>query len=1015
MKKRRENGDYAAISARHKEIVQRLCDPDAGASDWEAFFAEIRAYVTVHFTKRLKDEAGIEVEDFIHGELMEYFAAEKCEKFRQFLNLKGETHHFGSIWFTSQLRAAIDRAIEKSRSKIETISLRRQGDDGEEMDGLKEIKQSDGLIPAESKDSGSAVTLALERGGGELFTRILSKMWQRSPHECYAVVMDWWLKFDHLKIANFLGYRDHSPVAGNIRNFKRNLVKMGSLAVQSVEEQDRNEIQGLFRADGVCEKKEICDIASSRSLMEFEGRTSDMRRKFTLKVRFPFLAEKDTLIRCSICDGEGNIPNGRLVFCGKERSFRASGDFEISCAEFSQGARNSEISFEWDDGVCAKALPVVSGDEERYELTGDKIRKWISRKVTVANRVEYAAEMMNDFGPVLAFLLANECAFGADVFKRFGFPDMPKPLLERAANEAWILFKGDINVDENSPINPNGFMLPVEWIKTCHNNVTRYGELPDNLRALAQQVCVSLGVDGWQIVPSRQFFAERVNLNSKEVFGFDMASVSSASLALSVALEYAKNRFAYPRWNYSSIAWDFANSLPQPVGGLREKVMVVKSYGADELFVSPGQKKDKCDVSVRLKEVQARTLPGATHEIAYSHLEVLRPEELAEFHLPMDDEYLEKRRKLIANIRAKANPDKATSKMRFVTLFGKPGMGKSVLAGLLFAEMKKWGWIVLPYICRASKERQGIEFIKSLAYALTVSFGELYDLAAEDIGEIKVDDVNSLVAAFKRFVIAPLEKINGLYRGRKFVILVDGLDEDRSGMILDVLGKVHKFLPKGVSVVVSSRRIPQDELRLTALSSDVIDLNGEDKEINEGCYTDLRAYIDLWLLRDARVSKALFDAKISREDAKSAICEKDPSFIYAYHVLNGVAEGRYSFDRLKEQLPSDLCAAFYDAFRARFRTAEEYKSVKGLLAVLCRDGNVNVSEAMSAFCGDDENIGKVIRSLHGYVTVEGDHIRLSSEPLREWLTDCVNNPEFAVGKVLKNVCHIGVGQSFMEV
>ena len=56
MKKRRENGDYAAISARHKEIVRKLCDPNAGAPDWEAFFAEIRAYVTVHFSKRLKDE-----------------------------------------------------------------------------------------------------------------------------------------------------------------------------------------------------------------------------------------------------------------------------------------------------------------------------------------------------------------------------------------------------------------------------------------------------------------------------------------------------------------------------------------------------------------------------------------------------------------------------------------------------------------------------------------------------------------------------------------------------------------------------------------------------------------------------------------------------------------------------------------------------------------------------------------------------------------------------------------------
>jgi hypothetical protein len=487
-----------------------------------------------------------------------------------------------------------------------------------------------------------------------------------------------------------------------------------------------------------------------------------------------------------------------------------------------------------------------------------------------------------------------------------------------------------------------------------------------------------------------------------------MASVSSAALALSVALEYAKNRFAYPRWNYSSIAWDFANSSPRPVGGLHEKVMVAKSYGVDELFVSPNQKKDMCDASVRLKEIKALSLPGAAHEIAYGHLEVLRPEEFAEFRLPMDDEYLEKRKKLVANIRAKANPDKATTKKRFVTIFGKPGMGKSVLAGLLSTEMKKWGWVVLPYICRVGKEHQGVEFVKSLAYALVMTFGELYDIAGEAVVGIKGDDVDSLVGAFRRFVIAPVERMGSLYRGRKFVILVDGLDEDRSGVILDVLGEVHKLLPKGISVVAFSRRIPQDELRLTAHSSDVIDLNGDDKEINEDCYTDLRSYMDLWLLRDARVNKALLDAKISRNDAKSAICEKDSSFIYAYHVLNGVAEGRYSLDMLKEQLPSDLCAAFYDAFKASFKTEDEYNSVKGLLAALCRDGNVNVCDDISAFCRDDENVGNVIRSLHGYVTVEGDHIRLSSEPLREWLTDCVNNPEFAVGKILRKGSHIGV-------
>ena len=76
--------------------------------------------------------------------------------------------------------------------------------------------------------------------------------------------------------------------------------------------------------------------------------------------------------------------------------------------------------------------------------------------------------------------------------------------------------------------------------------------------------------------------------------------------------------------------------------------------------------------------------------------------------------------------------------------------------------------------------------------------------------------------------------------------------------------------------------------------------------------------------------------------------------------------------------------------------------------MLCRDGNVNVSDAMSAFCRDGENIGDIIRKLRGYVTVKGGCIHLASETLREWLTDCVNNPEFAVGKVLRNGSHIGV-------
>ena len=1016
MKKRGENYGYALISARHKEIVQRLCDPDAGMSDWEAFFAEIRAYVTWHFASRLKDEVGIEVEDFIHSELMEYFAAEKCEKLRQFLNLKGETHHFGSPWFTSQLRAAVDRAVERYQSKIEMVSLGTVDDEGRKIDQLEQFGQSERLVSKEVEDAGDAVALAIERGGGEAFSLILSKMWKRSPHECYAVVMDWWLKFKHLKIASFLGYGDCGPVAGNIRNFKRNLAKMGPLTALTAEASDRSEIRGLFLASGTRDENTIGDVAASRSMMEFAGGGKDPKHRFSLKVRFPFIADKESLVRFSVRGGGGDVPDGELSFGGEVREFRDSGDFEISVSEFSKCAKSSDVSFTWRDGVRVEALPVVSGDEERYELTGELLRKWIPKKVTDENRIFLAAEMLNDFGPGLTFLLANDNVFGTDVFRALGFPELSKDRIQRATNEAWILFKGDYRAADDSPINPNGFMLPVEWERSYHDDATRFGELPKNLKSLADRVSDSLGVDGWRIVPSRRFFAERVNLDSQKVFGFDMASVSSATMALSIALEYAKNRFAYPRWPYSSIAWDFENSVPQPVGGLRGKAMVAKEYGAEKLFVAHGQTDDVCDAGVRLEKVNANTLPETVREIAYDHLKVLRPLELAEFRFPMDDEFLEKRRKLVANIRAKANPDKATSRRpRFVTIFGKPGMGKSVLAGRLAAEMKKWDWVVLPYACRAGRECQGVEFVKSLVYALAMTFGELFDLAAEERCGFDAGDSAMLVEAFKRLVIAPIERINGLYRGRKFVILVDGLDEDHSGVILDVLVAVHGLLPEGISIVATSRRLPQDELRLTALSSDVIDLNGDDKSINEGCHTDLRAYIDLWLLRDARVSKALLDAQITSEDAKAAICEKDASFIYAHYVLNGVAEGRYSFDRLKEQLPSDLCAAFYDAFKARFRADSDYQPVKDLLAALCRNGRMKITDIERDFCSDGENVGGIIRNLRGYVTVEGGYVELSGEPLREWLEDCVNNPEFAVGKVFKNGGHIGAGQSFMEV
>ena len=77
---------------------------------------------------------------------MQYFAAEKCEKLRQFLSLRGPTCHFGTPWFTEHLRAATERAIESVRNKIPFTDPIVEREDGEQVDLAEGMRQSDALV-----------------------------------------------------------------------------------------------------------------------------------------------------------------------------------------------------------------------------------------------------------------------------------------------------------------------------------------------------------------------------------------------------------------------------------------------------------------------------------------------------------------------------------------------------------------------------------------------------------------------------------------------------------------------------------------------------------------------------------------------------------------------------------------------------------------------------------------------------------------------------------------------------
>ena len=213
--------------------------------------------------------------------------------------------------------------------------------------------------------------------------------------------------------------------------------------------------------------------------------------------------------------------------------------------------------------------------------------------------------------------------------------------------------------------------------------------------------------------------------------------------------------------------------------------------------------------------------------------------------------------------------------------------------------------------------------------------------------------------------------------------------------MLDLLTDPAVRLPKCVSVVVSTRRIVGDEDRLASAASYVLDLNGDDQEVERDCSQDLGAYIYHWTTRNRMVHRQLVDAGVTASELCKIIVAHEPSFLYAYYVLHGIAEGRYAVETLGRDIPKDLKACFADAFRARFPQKRDYDFVRPLLKVLVGTGRCRVDEVRAAL-PSGVTVGEVVKALRGYVVEEGEELALAGKPLRDWLADDLHNPEFGI-------------------
>lgn len=1009
--------DYGELGCFHRMLAERLCSPYAGSGDWERFYAELWDYVARHFGTRLENLCGISVGDFLRGELTQYFIENQCDKLRRFLALPNEPdepQHFFRKWFRMQIQAAYNKVEQRQKDLIlgggpEEI-LTGTGTKGKNAADADD-KANEEKKPKKSASAQETLKAYLKREGRHEFSSLVSLFWCKTPtskktdgkkfaNELYTVVMLNILGFPHRKIATLVGHVDDIASAGSERNFwraidcSRELYKRWRAQSEAINE------TSAYSADGREDEDAIKALGKTLCTICYDGRHEDASKRWRLDLHIPPKVEPGFLIRGVLQDHEGNVPKGTLFVCGKERLVRENGCFEFPVSEFTETARYGEVHFTWSDGERVDGILHIPTRIDHIVLSRRLLDDWASRKMSEEDPIQLTAEILNDFGLVLPLLILSDKALSTLPFKMFGVEYPDRKQIARSTSETLVLFRTGLAVDPDSPLSSDGFALPLEWRPVNITDNVLCDSLPQNLIALSENVKQRLAKTPVRLWPSRRFFDDRVDFSSPEIFGGEEDSVASAFGALAVGLRYHERRYTYPVWPFVSLAYDCEQEQPRPVGGIAQKIALARSFGASRVLVAAGQTGLPIELQgMLLPEAHGANLDQTIDSVAYSHLSYLEPTTPVQFKTTGGD-YEERRRKVymrLSQAAHKPDPDAANPHGPFVVLFGKPGMGKSILMSQLRnylgeTEANK----CFAYICMAGRENQGVEFAKSIAHAVGCRCaGCLPESGGEDFHGLVLHGAE-LKAFYRKWVVGSLLRFVELGKQRgQLYLLVDGLDEDPSGEVLELLTDEETRLPKCVSVVVSTRRIVEDEDRLASVLSDEVDLNGDDPELARDCHQDLGAYIQYWPLRNNAVRNQLIKVGMTPSELSAIILSHEQSFLYAYYVLHGLAEGRYAVETLGKDIPKDLKACFADAFRARFPRPADYDFVRPLLKTLTPTGRASVAEARKTL-PFGMAVGAVVKALRGYVAEEGHELVLTSKPLRDWLKDDLHNPEFAI-------------------
>ncbi len=970
----KKDDSYQFLIAEHVALAKDLCLPSSRR--WNELFAILDGkdasgaggWLSSLYERRLHKECNSSIEDF-YLFLYDYLTRDN----HYFLvGIIEKRTHFYSGYFKDILQGAFKAFKIKYREEWERVFL---DDDRSRL--------NHGTLAA--RDSGSPIK-------EHAFNQLRQTLWKRNPKDCLIILLRLIYRMGNVYTAEALGMTSANTVSKRLERFN---------------------IKNYYSADGTIAAHELNLWLKHSVVLTFTPEDDPNKNisfvPWEVRIALPYDCSSPETKRCLIeCTHQGQpIVTGHLHL-GTSKIEIVDGRAQLTLKTLQESVHEREgcLALQIGDDRLTEGYPlVVSPENEPIKKIEDRtFIYWTEQPYSEAK----VHAFLSDFGMGFAYLLNASLPFSS-----YGAPRKTAYThLFPTPGEAWVVFASSEACREEGFLSKHGFIFPLEWRFHPEYAEPNSTLLPPSFVTLAKAITAQFDAFGWGLYPSMRFFHDQIDFSTLTLCGGEPSSLASAWLTLASALTLAQNNNYHPFVPiFASAQYNHETQLLAPIGSLDKKLDVAHTWGAKDFFVCQKQYAEHVQSSEqrpRLVPVYSHTPVACAQEVAYAFLKEFKPEHLSEMKDVHDAHYKVKRAELIKMLSSMANAiwDKGETKTSkhaphsFIVLSGRPGIGKSLL---LHDLVKRWrNHRVVSYVCHAGHPKSCLEFIHNVAYQLAILSSDFAQALLSmpksiinkdvELTEVQARDL------YKRWVVQPLRQSVTKNRRVRHYLVVDGLDEDDSGLITKLLCEDAFRLPENVSVVISTRPMEPFYSMLKRVATAEMDLS--DQAYTDCCNRDLEKYIINLIYGNETIRQCWENAALPIDDdiLRDKIASKDRSFLFARYVLQGIEDGYYHFDKLDQELPSGLIEFYDKSFRYRFKTSLAYDQVRPLLRLLLKTSRLSLADAQQALDAHGEHLplGKMIFALRGYCLVEEGMLSLSDASLRDWLCDPIHNPEFSI-------------------